>query len=98
MKGMTLYIYRSDYDCTLNALHGKKTATLVGPGIPEIFEADDDAPAVMIFEKAGGYRFLAPLGYPDRWYAFGGTYAASCDSRVSHYGALPIHDRQMWLE
>jgi hypothetical protein len=98
MKGMTLHIYRSHYDCTINAMHGKIVVTLVGPGIPEIFEVDDDAPAVMVFEKPSGYRFLAPPDYPERCYAFGGTYAASCDSRVSHYGALPIHDRQMWLE
>ena len=98
MKGMTLSIYRSYYDCAINAMHGKKEVTLAGLNIPEIFEADDDAPVVAVFEKSSGYRFLAPIDYPDRCYAFGGTYAASCDSRLSHYGALPIHDRQMWLE
>jgi len=79
-------------------MHGKKSVTLVGYTIPEIFEADNDSPAVTVYVKDSGYRFLAPLDYHEKQYSFGGTFAASCDSRVSHFGALPIHDREMWRE
>jgi hypothetical protein len=47
-KGLLVSIYRSDYDCKLNALYGKEKAVLTGVGIPEIFTPSEDAPEVML--------------------------------------------------
>lgn len=46
-KGLRVNVMGSD--CTNGGVtSGKSYATLIGPGIPEIFEADEDAPALYL--------------------------------------------------
>jgi hypothetical protein len=100
-KGLILEIYRSDYDCRINKMNGKKSVVLVDNNIPEIFTADNEMPAVKIVKRhlfGSDYIHAEPIepGY----YAFGGTYIHTSDSRVREIATypIPLHDRQMNLE
>lgn len=72
--------------------------TIVGPDIPEVDEATDQAPAVAIGHRAGAI-YLAPLSRPEGVVGpmMGGCYVGSSDSRVRAafglYGAVALHDR-----
>ena len=105
--GLILDLYRSSYDSELNAFHGKREITLVNADGP--FEPTDDRPAARLTTNAFGDPIivadlidetgLEPMVGP----MFGGTYAATSDSRFGQamsdvaglrvYGALPVHDR-----
>ena len=81
--------------------------TLVGPGVPEIFEACPETAPALIFDPRGqhiaGYPnfYLPPVGRPaelgERRGAFGGSFAFTSDSRFRDLmpggGPIPIHDR-----
>jgi hypothetical protein len=96
--GLRVDIYRDrSYDCELNAFFGKSTVTV--ENIPGPFDPDDDAPAAVLTRNALGNPIITPRDLPVNMAGpmFGGTYAASSDSRFGRaagiYGALPIHDR-----
>ena len=95
-KGLLVNIYRSDYDCELNALHGKKSAVLTGVDIPEIFEPSEDAPEVILGLPRGGYNYCSPIqAVPEghTGYMSGGTFVYDCDSRFPFDGPIALHDR-----
>jgi hypothetical protein len=95
-KGLRVSIYRSDYDCHLNSLHGKKQAVLIGADIPEIIEADEDCPELVLMGAKGKYNYCEPnKSIPEGHtsYMDGGTFIYSCDSRFPFEGAIPVHDR-----
>jgi hypothetical protein len=94
--GMLVSIFRSDYDSTMNAFHGRKRIVVVN--IPGPFEPDKDTPAARLIKSAySASPILVPDGMERHQVMFGGTYAATSDSRfleaVHAYGAIPIHDR-----
>lgn len=95
--GLRVDIYRDRYDSTLNAFHGYDTVTVTN--IPGPFEPTDDAPAAVLTRNPLNAPIITPRDLPVNMAGpmFGGTYAASSDSRfgraVGIYGALPVHDR-----
>lgn len=95
--GLRVDIYRDRYDSELNAFHGFDTVTV--ENIPGPFEPSDDAPAAVLTRNALGNPVITPRDLPVNMAGpmFGGTYAASSDSRYARaagiYGALPVHDR-----
>lgn len=102
--GLRVYIYRSDYDSTLNVFHGRSVITLVNADGP--FAPDDDAPAARLDRGPLGDPVIVPVDTPSDRPAgpfAGGTYGATSDSRFddairrvsgrSFHGAVPIHDR-----
>ena len=100
-KGLILEIYRSDYDCIINKMKGIKSVVLVDKRIPEIFTAREDMPAVKIVTRnlfGKDYTHAEPL--EPGFYAFGGTFLYTSDSRLSAVAIypIPLHDRQMNLE
>lgn len=100
-KGLILEIYRSDYDSIINKMKGVKSVVLVDKRIPEIFEARQDMPAVKIVTRnlfGKDYTHAEPL--EPGFYAFGGTFLYTSDSRLSEVAKypIPLHDRQMNLE
>ena len=100
-KGLILEIYRSDYDCIINKMKGIKSVVLVDKRIPEIFTAREDMPAVKIVTRnlfGKDYTHAEPL--EPGFYAFGGTFLYTSDSRLSSVAKypIPLHDRQMNLE
>ncbi len=101
LKGYTLEIYRSDYDCNINKMYGKKVVTLIDPRSPQIFEASEDAPPVKLLTKnVTGKEYLYALPIEGGNYAFGGTFIYTSDSRINAISKypIPLHDRQMDLE
>ena len=95
-KGLPVSIYRSDYDCELNFLHGKKNAVLTGVGIPELDEPSEEYPELLLMVPKGKYNYCEPTkatpeGHTS--YMSGGTFIYSCDSRFPFEGAIPVHDR-----
>ena len=101
-KGLSVNIFRSEYNCVLNKLHDKKTACILGIDAP--FAPSKDYPALKLIKRnlfGKEYLHLEPAEVePGEWFSFGGSFAYCSDSRfceVSKY-PLPIHDRRMNLE
>lgn len=102
LKGLHAYIYRQGTDCSNGGISSRCDAvTIVGEGIPEVFSAREDAPAVRVVRRqfaSGQYVHLEPVDQPAGMCGpmFGGTLVYSSDSRfrelVSPY-AVSLHDR-----
>lgn len=104
MKGLIVGIYGcrdSHRPDPLSVMRGKNYVVVVGDGIPEMFEASEDAPAVVVVHKEiDGKKYIH--AEPENkyrvqpWYAFGGTFIFSSDSRfrelINDY-PVPLHDR-----
>lgn len=103
-KGLIISVYRDadGSDCSNNGISARyNRLTLVGAGIPEIFEVSDDAPAVTLITRVIGgevYKHLQPCDVTGKplpgWWMFGGNFAKTSDSRFPHSYPLGIHDRQ----
>ena len=103
--GLTVNIYRGDYDCELNVFYGKKSVTVTNISGP--FTPNEDRPAAKLVNAGFGNGWII---VPDDDFMnqsgpqmSGGTFAASSDSRFSEatgqYGAISIHDRrETWAE
>ncbi len=100
MRGLTLTIYTPSYgNCSNNGVSATcKQVTLVGPGIPEIFEAGKQSPAVEIKVNRNGYKYIGlvddkrpGMNGP----MFGGCVVWSTDSRIREIMPNPmaLHDR-----
>lgn len=92
MKGMTVYVYRA---CDHNVRYRSASydrVTLIGEGIPEIFEPSLDRPAVYLLKRADGS--LCASFDPVKRSPFGGAFIWSCDSRFRDISEapIPIHD------
>lgn len=98
LKGLPVSIFRSDYNCRINKLDGKKAAILMVDNC-KVFEPDENTPALKIVK-----RFLSGRDYfhaepaEKGFYAFGGSFVYTSDSRFPFDYPLPLHDRQMNLE
>lgn len=101
MKGLRAdIILPARGDSSNGGLSSKVTeVTVVGPGVPEIFEPSEDAPAVEIVTE---YPVGRPMlrAYPlDRekgeWFMFGGGFIYTSDSRFSRLygGPVKLFDR-----
>jgi hypothetical protein len=96
MKGLTCNIYRSDFLDPLAVLHDVKRVTLIGEGLPEIFEPDNKAPAVKIgfTEFSGRKHFHAvPIGLEKEWTMSSGSFIWTSDSRFPFDYPVCLHDR-----
>lgn len=101
LKGFTADIFRSNYDCIINKMQGKKRVTIIDPALPKMFEASDSHPGVKIVRRDlsnGIYLHMEPI--EPGFYAFGWSFIYSSDSRFSDISKypIPLHDRQMNLE
>ena len=107
MKGLMVSVLRAadldGCDCTLGGVSSKhKHLILVGPGIPEIFEASDDMPAVRLVSRdlwssrlgaRRPYLHVEPVATQGKWHMMGGNFITSCDSRFPSDYPIPVHDR-----
>jgi hypothetical protein len=94
MKGLVCDIFKSDYNSDLNVIASKcNSVTLVGEGIPEIFNASDDAPAVTWKKIANTQHIAAVPEGETKWVMFGGTFIYTSDSRFPAEYPIPLHDR-----
>jgi hypothetical protein len=109
MKGMIVNVYRSSRlgDCSCNGVSSRhEELTIVGPGIPEVFNVTSDRPPMKLETHYRGIVRLVPLEPPPSGSSgpmFGGNYAATSDSRITaaiermtgnpFHGAICIHDR-----
>lgn len=102
MKGLIVNIYKhSNGDSSNGGISSRcDQAVLVGPGIPEIFEASDNMPAVKLVTRHIGRSYIhaEPVdACPSNrtGYMAGGCYIHSSDSRVRRFIEYPVslHDR-----
>lgn len=103
MKGLRVSVYKNGRggDCSNGGVSSRcDDLTLVGPGIPEIFEADEDAPAVRLVTReifGREYVHAEPLdGRRDGavgWMA-GGAFIYTSDGRFPMRYPISLHDRQ----
>ena len=106
-KGMILSIYIAEgyRQCGGVITRTCKEVLLVGEGVPEIFDARPDRPAVKLVRRpnlgrdGGDYKHIEPVdAVPagQTGYMMGGAYVGSSDSRVRDILGdypLPLHDR-----
>ncbi len=101
-KGMLVSVLRQSDDCTNNGLSSKKDRLiLVGPGIPRIFEVEDDEPHLVLVKRElfGKTHFSAvpsDLVEKRKHSMFGGNFCYTSDSRFSEINGghpIKIHDR-----
>lgn len=91
-RGLLCGIYKNGTDCSNSGISSRCTqVVLVGPGIPEIFAATVDAPAVEL-RMLGGAVNAKPVD-DDRWWMFGGCFIYTSDSRFPADQPIPLHDR-----
>jgi len=106
--GLHAWVYRSDYDCTLNAFYGCQKIWIANAEGPFEFREGDKAGLIVRGYFDGSAKIVPAALVEGQWVAdnramFGGTYGDASDSRfgdaiekVAGYrwlGALPIHDR-----
>ena len=101
LKGMLVDVYRTaTSDCTNGGVSSNNnTFILVGPGVPQIHEVDEDSDAVLYLHerKIGGETYLScrsnkvHLGFNGPM--MGGNFIYSSDSRFPTGKPIPIHDR-----
>jgi len=108
MKGLRVNIYKPHYGDRSNGGISSKAgkATLVPsadfPGVPEIFEAGEDAPAIALVKRNIGGEYLTayPIGedgtVDNAGRMFGGCYVSTSDSRFPAKYPVPLHDRKEW--
>jgi hypothetical protein len=105
LRGLIVSVYKefnrdgSIIDCTNGGLSSKVfNITLCGEGLPEIFEADEEAPAFRLVKRnlsGGEYMHVEPWERPTgSGWMFGGNICKASDSRFPSRYALNIHDRQ----
>lgn len=103
MKGLRVEIYKPHYgDCSNNGITARcKYITLIGPGIVELDEPTEDAPACKIVlreficGKKVDYMHIEPIERPTgAGWMFGGCIGCTSDSRFPSKYPLKIHDRQ----
>jgi len=102
MKGLTANIYRdSDYKCPINVFDNKKAVTVIDPDIAEIFTPSDDRPAVKLVRRnIYGKKYIHAEPIEPGFYAFGGSFIYTSDSRLREINQypIPLHDRDMSKE
>lgn len=114
MRGLILSVLRNAEigDCSNGGISARHVAvTLIGPGVPEIFEPSDDRPAVRLVKREIGGDLVIhaePVTLDSRpavWWMASGAFVSTCDSRFgdllrslghSPYAAIPLHDRREW--
>lgn len=102
-KGMLVFVLRAPGlgDCTNGGISSKfEKFVIVGEGIPEIFEPNQDSPGLELVKRnINGNEYLSckPLGEKDHT-MFGGNYITSSDSRMPSKYPIPIHDRKETTE
>lgn len=99
MKGMHVSILKAAdmSDCTNHGITSKATsALLVGEGVPEIFEADENQPVLVLDTKyfRDCIRAVPAVQPTDKaGPMFGGNFIFSSDSRFPSRYPIPVHDR-----
>lgn len=103
MKGLhcSILVPADHGSCSNGGISSRvKTVTLVGDGIPTLFEPSPDAPAVFLvrrtFFEHGEYLHASPVAVdPSRGpLMFGGCFIYTSDSRFPSRQPIPLHDRQ----
>lgn len=102
LKGLTAGILQCKRigNCSAGGISAHcSRVTIVGLGIPEIFEAHADSPAVRIVMRWKGtpreYMHAEPIDQPAGMVGpmAGGTFIYSNDSRFPATYPIPLHDR-----
>ena len=100
-KGMLVFVLRSAIgDCTNGGVTSKQDKfILVGPGIPEIFEAAEGE-VYLTFEKMEignkTYYHAKPSNANGKWIMAGGNFVYTSDSRMDIINGghpISVHDR-----
>lgn len=107
MKGLICSVYESKQhgNCSNSGLSSKVKGVTLCPdpvnfcdfGIPRVFEASEDAPAVVlrcIKFSDREHVYAVPVDLADRGCVmFGGTFIYTSDSRFPLRHPIPLHDR-----
>ena len=101
LRGLLVEVYRpaGRCDCSNNGISSNvNTILLAGEGIPEIFDACENAPAFRLVKRnllGGEYMHIEPWERPEgSGWMYGGNIADTSDSRKPWKYPVHIHDRQ----
>ena len=100
VQGLTLWVYRTDHDCTNGGISSRyNRLILVGEGIegPDTVDLSDppENAVKIVTRQIGGreYKHIEPLIKGGKWHMAGGNFAYTSDSRFPSDYPLSIHDR-----
>lgn len=97
LKGLMVYVYRTNYDATNGGVTSSHDRVLlVGEGVPEVFKASDDLPALRLVKRIIGgnpYLHAEPIEKHGKHHMFGGNFIYVSDSRFPNRYPIPVHDR-----
>lgn len=101
MSGMLVWVYKNgNADCSNGGISSMcSTVVLMGKGIPQLTEADEKTPAVLLKgDTERGYVHAVPCTrsgkeYEGVWFMFGGSFIYTTDSRFPSRYPIPLHDR-----
>lgn len=96
-RGLLVHVYRQRLgDCTNGGISSKfDSFILVGPGIPEIFEAREEVPVLYLMKGSITGQPIAKPSLDDKiWWMFGGNFVYTSDSRFPSEQPIKIFDRR----
>lgn len=107
MKGLVCSVYESKRhgNCSAAGISSRVDSVILCPdpdssndwGIPKIFDASDDCPAVVLrtilVSEDREHVYAVPVGMPVGGSMFGGSFIYSSDSRFPANYPIPLHDR-----
>ena len=99
IKGFTAEIYQGSFVDRFSPIKDAKNVTIIDEAVPQMDIPDDEHPAVRIVRRIlFGREYIHAEPYENGYYAFGGRFIYSCDSRfrqdLNQY-PIPLHDRDM---
>lgn len=101
IKGFTVEIYRDQYNSELNVLNDRQRATVISSALPAMFTPTEEEPAIILKTRTiNGKQYTHAEPAEPGFYAFGGSFVWSSDSRFRELSEQPIalHDRNMTFE
>ena len=95
-KGLLVSIYCDGSNCGRSSFAAHyNQAILTGPGVPEIFEPNDDAPEIELLPAniGDGFKIVPKVRGKGAGPMFGGCFIYTSDSRFPSKQPGALHDR-----
>lgn len=101
MKGFTADIYMGSFIDALSPIKEARKCTIIDKMMPKFYEPTLDAPGVKLVRRnIYGKPYIHAEPIEPGFYAFGGRFIYTSDSRFSEINQypIPLHDRDMSME
>lgn len=101
IKGFHAEIYQASFVDSFSPIKEAKRVTIIDNAMPKMYEPNENCPAVRLVRRnIFGYEYIHAEPYERGFYAFGGRFIYTSDSRFNDVNKypIPLHDRDMSKE